>query len=100
MSNRILNKAKGQGSTNLQLPSAVAELPHGAADIFDIDLLFEKFKPKNFQDCCRVANYICTGRNLRYHSEVKFGLFQKILEIDKSGVIGTETSAEKFFSSV
>ena len=98
MSNRILNKAKGHGLPHLQLPSAVTELPHGAADIFEIDMIFEKFKTKNIQDCGRVANYLCTGSSLpQYHSDLKFLLFDKILKINPTGEIGEATTAEQFF---
>lgn len=98
MSNRILNKSKGQGLPHLQLPSAVTELPHGAADIFEIDIIFERFKPKNIQDCGRVVNYLCTGRNLpQHHSDLKFLLFDKILKINHTGEIGESTTAEQFF---
>jgi hypothetical protein len=64
---------------------------------FDLNYAFEKFKPKNLQDCGRVANYLCTGSSLQYHPQVKFGLFQKILEISPDGIIGIETTAEQFF---
>ena len=65
---------------------------------FDIELIFDKFNPKNLQDCTRVANYLCTGKSFYFLEHLKFSLFSKILEIDKSGIIGLETSPEVFFN--
>lgn len=66
---------------------------------FDLDLIWERFSPKNLQDCARVANYLCSGRKAQHlHSDLKHALFQRILEINISGSIGPETAVEEFFN--